>query len=316
MRAAVAALALTLLVAPDAGAVTVSGGPHRAEVIGIQKGGGFSSDGTRFVAYNRDDRTIRVYDSRRRRSFDIASPCAVASTRGADGHFLVNCPSARDVTQELLNVRQRRVRSLPAGSARGSYYEMGRHWLRGWRDDESSDGVVVYLNWRTGKEVEVPLSEDRVAPRDIYSRGLEPVRGLPVGVFLLGREDGRSLFQQLDSSGRSETLNLWGRGRRIRLAKSCIHQCGDTSGLAGGRVAWSRPARGSAWAVRGYSVRSEKRVAWRVEDVPDPDAVQIMQVGHTREMIVFGALTGTRYANYGGQTFELPKSYRIYAARW
>lgn len=315
-------LALIVTIAVSAAPAFGSDRSH-ARLIGEQHGRGFASDGARYVAFNATRAKIRVFDGKTGKTFSIRSRCPVVA--GAAAHFLLDCatPSGSAPSPSLLDVRTRAIAPVPnAQTPYDGFYGIGAHWLQGdtYHADAPDRSYLLYLNWRTGQRVELPREQEQAPDRDIDTRGLAKIGGIPFKTyFLFGHESSLSAVRPTQPAGGTPNaagnLQLVGRGRRVVLSRNaCGSDCGVVTRLDGGRVAWAEPAK-KGMRVRAYSLRHKRRGAWSVGGFPKADVrSRRVQVGLTRRYVVCAKLVKS---GFDPATDDYTASqYNVYAVRW
>jgi hypothetical protein len=291
-------------------------------LLGEQHGQGFASDGARFVAFNATRDKIRVFDGKTGKAFSIRSRCPVVA--GAAAHFLLDCvtPSGDAPAPAILNVRTRATVPVPnAKLPRDGFYAIGAQWLQGdtYSAGAPDDSRLLYLNWHTGKRVELPRDHEAAPDRDIDSPVLATIAGIPFSKYFLFAHEARlSVVRPAEPVGAASTggnLELVGPGRRTVLSSSpCMTDCGVVTRLVGGRVAWAEPVDDTL-RVRAYAVHGKRRGAWSVRGFPKGDfRSRRVNVGLTRKYVLYAKLVRSKFDP--ALDDYTASQYNVYAIRW
>jgi hypothetical protein len=240
------------------------------------------------VSYQPDATTIRVRDTRTRKSIDvaIAERCVPAAAHSA--RVLVRCrvPASARYRYELIDSKDGSTAPLPGDSdSYDELYGMGAHWVLG-VNSEMGHPASVYVNWRTGTR----FVENWDAPvRDLDSPGLSPYKRRRSSVRLVG---GRS---------RGEPLVLRRRGRRATTLTTCQTTC-EVVHVSDRYVTWTQDIR-----VRLYSLRTGRRVSWRFPAF-DWSAHYFLGAAQTRyELLVFAPASADAGGPYRVHALRLPR---------
>jgi hypothetical protein len=314
-RVALASALAAALFATCSTATATAGSNHpKPRRIGDQRGRGFAADGARYVAFNATTTKLRVFEASAKTSFSIDSRCVVLA--GAAARFLLDCSSpAPGIAYSLLDVRKRALVPIPnANAGADRFSDIGKQWLFGSTQDGDTT-QLLYLNWHTGARVEVASDQQDSLDRDIDSKSLSEINGVPFDrYFLFGHEKRLSAVRPVRNTSVGN-LQLVGPGTRTVLTRTpCQPECAVGTHLVGGRIAWVEPAS-SGLRVRAYETHKKRNGRWSVRGFPNEDIrSRRINVGLTSKYVIFTHLVRSRFdPTTDDYTAAL---YRVFAVRW
>jgi hypothetical protein len=266
---AIAVLALGPAAVGHAAAIDGPGVTQRlGSDVGRHSGPTLLSDNRRFVAFHQaGGQRERVFDARRRGTFDVPLRCHDAEAAGRHGELVFSCSSRHLVVLDAVHRRVHRLPELgPFDDVAWPAIAVGRRWL--------SYGVVVgdappssgpdverrLVNWRTGAVRRVDQTVcawdlDARVPRPVHCDATTP--HLTPSSWFLAEANHNTLL----APG-----SLWLFGPRepdgLRLSDRCELDCQPT--LVGGWSTWLERGPAGGTVLRAH--RSSPRLGrgWRI----------------------------------------------------
>ena len=198
---------------------------------------------------------IVIRDTKTRRSVNYSTACLPpGSDSFRRGYLLLECPSNAPQRYLVLRVRDRAVSAIQHVPDGVLFYGVGRFWVAGARGNpDGTDQQSVYLNWHTGEVRSYPGAYQD-PPRNLNDPQLRKrAPGIERGEF--PRRLGRYVITHPSKGKHAGELRLHNVHKTILLSR-CLHECNFVETVPG-LVFWAERT-----AVRGYALRSGRRLRW------------------------------------------------------